>query len=51
MQNRFAYAKKALTMHTEVTRRDDLSSWRVIFFVAAGMLSGKSTANYVDIFG
>ena len=25
----------------DVIRRDDLSSWRVILFVAAGMLSGK----------
>ena len=24
-----------------MTRRDGLASWRVIFFVAAGMLSGK----------
>ena len=31
----------------EVTRRDGLSSWRVIFFVAAGMLSGKWGANYI----
>ena len=45
MQNRFAYAKRASLTYTEVTRRDGLSSWRVIFFVAAGMLSGKSTVN------
>ena len=25
----------------QVTRRDGLASWRVIFFVTAGMLSGK----------
>ena len=31
----------------EVTRRDGLSSWRVIFFVAAGMLSDKLGINYV----
>ena len=31
----------------EVTRRDGSSSWRVIFFVAVGMLSGKSAVNYV----
>ena len=30
-----------------MTRRDGLSSWRVILFVAAGMLSGKLGANYV----
>ena len=30
-----------------MTRRDGLSSWRIIFFAAAGMLSGKSGANYV----
>ena len=30
-----------------MARRDGLSSWSVIFFVAAGMLSGKYTANYV----
>ena len=42
-----ADAKLALRAHVEVTRRDGLSSWRVILFVAAGMLSGKSGANYV----
>ena len=37
---------------SHLTRRNGLSSWRVIFFVAAGMLSGKLTANYViEIFG
>ena len=46
-QNRFAHAKLALRVDTEVTRRDGLSSWRVMFFVSAGMLSGKSTKNYV----
>ena len=52
MQNRFAYTKRALLTCTEVTRRDGLSSWRVIFFVAAGMWSDKSTVNYVgDFFG
>ena len=37
----FADAKLALRGHEEVTRRDGLSSWRVILFVAAGMLSGN----------
>ena len=49
MQNRFAYAKKALLTYTEVTRRDGLSSWRVIFFVAVGMLSGKSARKYISL--
>ena len=35
----------------EVTRRDGSSSWRVILFVAAGMLSGKSGINYVYFSG
>ena len=35
----------------DMTRRDGLSSWRVILFVAAGMSSGKSTANYVYFCG
>ena len=47
----FVKAKKALRVNTEVTRRDGLSSWRVMLFVAAGMLSGKSAAKSVDIFG
>ena len=47
----FADAKLALRAHVEVIRRDGLSSWRVIFFVAAGMLSGKSAANYMANFG
>ena len=52
MQNRVAYAKRARLTYTEVTRRDGLSSWRVIFFVAVGMLSGTWTANYVvEMFG
>ena len=36
-----ADAKLALRGHEKVIRRDGLSSWRVIFIVAAGMLSGK----------
>ena len=31
----------------ELLRRDGLSSWRIIFFVAAGMVSGKCSANFV----
>ena len=51
-RNRFAHAKLALRAYSEVTRRDGLSSWRVIFFVAVGMLSGNSGTNYVaKIFG
>ena len=38
-------------MRSHMIRRDGLSSWRVLFFVAAGMLSGKSTANYVYFLG
>ena len=34
----------------DMTRRDGLSSWRVIFFVAAGMLNDKSGGNYVHVY-
>ena len=46
-------AETWLTVHRpwQVTRRDGLSSWRVILFVAAGMMRGKSAANYVANFG
>ena len=40
-QIRFADANRPPHGNSEVTRRDGLSSWRVIFFVTAGMLSGK----------
>ena len=47
LQNRIAYAKLALHVGLEVTRRDGLSSWIVILFMAAGMLIGNSGGNYV----
>ena len=47
-QNRFADANRPPPVRTpDVTRRDGSSSWRVILFVAAGMLSGKWGPNYV----
>ena len=42
-QNRFADANRP-QQASEVTRRDGLSSWRVILLLAAGMLSGKAGA-------
>ena len=40
MQNRFARAKFALCGVTGVTRRDGLSSWRVILYGPVGMSIG-----------
>ena len=51
-QNRFAHAKLRLHVSLEVTRRNGLSSWKIIFFLAAGMLSGNWGGHYVcEIFG
>ena len=51
IQNRFADAKLALRGTTDVIRRDGLSSWREILFMAVGMLSCNSASQYLFFFG